>query len=91
MGDSVCTGITIVSDFIVETEETFEVSLLPNPEDSIAVIIQPGMDRAVVEIREGEGNSSKFITVAWLHHQDILHSGVRNILVNRQNSLCSRE
>ena len=88
MGDSVCTGITIVSDFFVESAETFEVLLLPNPEDSIAVIIQPGMDRAVVEIRE---NSSKFITVAGLHRQDNLCPREQNLVADSDLFLCPWE
>ena len=52
-----------MSDFFVEREETFEVLLLPNPDDFFAVIIQPGMDRGVVIIADGEENSSEFITV----------------------------
>ena len=63
MGDSVCTGITIVSDFFVETEETFEVSLLLNPDDLLAAVIVPGMDRGVVTISDSEEENSTYIVV----------------------------
>ena len=57
-GDSVCTEITIIPDFFVETEEVFEVTLLPNPEDLLAAIIQAGKDRAFVTISDGENDRS---------------------------------
>ena len=63
MGDSVCTGITIVSDFFVETEETFEVSLLLNPDDLLAAVIVPGMDRGVVTISDSAEENSMYIVV----------------------------
>ena len=63
MGDSVCTGITIVSDFFVETEETFEVSLLLNPDDLLAAVIVSGMDRGVVTISDSEEENSMYIAV----------------------------
>ena len=63
MGDSVCTGITIVSDFFVETEETFEVLLLPNPDDLLAAVIVSGVDRSVVTISDSEEENSTFNVV----------------------------
>lgn len=60
-GDSVCTDITIISDFFVETQEVFEVVLLPNPEDLFAAIIQAGKDRALVTISDREDNESMCI------------------------------
>ena len=59
MGDSVCAIVTIVSDIFVETEETFEVSLLPDPEDMFTAVITPGMGMATIIITDGEENSSK--------------------------------
>ena len=63
-GDSSCTEITIVSDFFLETEEVFEVMLIPNPEDLLAAIIQAGKDRALVTISdsEEERNSTYVVT-----------------------------
>ena len=57
-GSSVCVDITIISDFFVETEEVFEVMLVPNPEDLFAAIIQAGKERAVVRISDGENERS---------------------------------
>ena len=57
-GDSVCADIIIIPDFFVETEEVFEVLLLPNPEDLLAAIIQAGKDRAIVTISDGENDRS---------------------------------
>ena len=62
-GDSVCTEITIVSDFFVETQEVFEVMLLPNPEDLFAAIIQAGKDRAFIRISDGEDDESTVLLV----------------------------
>ena len=59
-GDSVCAEITIVSDVFVETQETFEVQLLPDPDDLFAAIIQTGKDRGTVTISDGEENNSEF-------------------------------
>ena len=54
MGDSSCTGITVLYDTYVETQETFEVILQPNPESHFGAFIQPGQDRAVIIISDGE-------------------------------------
>ena len=66
MGDSVCAEIMIVSDIFVEAEETFEVLLLPDPEDLFSAVIIPGMDRATVTIMDGEEYNSEFIKLAVL-------------------------
>ena len=60
-GDSVCTAITIVSDFFVEIQEVFEVMLLPNPEDLFAAIIQAGKDRALITLSDREDEESMFL------------------------------
>ena len=60
-GDSVCTDITIIPDFFVESEEVFEVTLLPNPEDILAAIIQAGKDRALVTISDGQNDRSMIL------------------------------
>lgn len=59
-GDSVCADITIVSDFFVESQESFEVLLFPDPEDVFGAVIQPGKDRGTVVISDGEENNGKF-------------------------------
>lgn len=63
-GDSVCADIIIIPDFFVETEEVFEVMLLPNPEDLLAAIIQAGKDRALVTISDGENDRSMYTNFA---------------------------
>ena len=50
-----------MSDFFIETEETFEVLLLPNPEDLLAAMIQPGKDRAIITISDSQEENSKYI------------------------------
>ena len=57
-GDSVCAQITIIQDVFVETRETFEVMLLPNPRDILGAIIQPSKSKAVVIISDGEMDRS---------------------------------
>lgn len=57
-GDSVCAQITILQDVFVETRETFEVMLLPNPRDILGAIIQPGKSKAIVIISDGEVDRS---------------------------------
>lgn len=54
MGDSSCTDIIILYDTFVETQETFEVILLPNPNNIFRAFIQPGKDRALILISDGE-------------------------------------
>ena len=62
MGDSVCTQLTILSDFFVETDETFEVLLLPDLENLLTANIQPGMDRAIVTILDSQEDNSMCIS-----------------------------
>ena len=61
MGDSVCADITIIQDIFVETKETFEVMLLPDVNDLLGAIIQPGKDRAIVTISDGQFDRSMCI------------------------------
>ena len=56
-----CTDIEIISDIFVETEEVFEVMLIPNPADLFAAIIQAGRDRALVRISDGENYRSMYV------------------------------
>lgn len=55
-GDQSCTNIMIIQDPFVESEEVFEVMLLPNPQDLLGAIIMAGRDRAFVTISDGENN-----------------------------------
>lgn len=57
-GDSVCAEIAIIQDVFVETQETFEVMLLPNPSDILGAIIQPSNSKAVVIISDDEMDRS---------------------------------
>ena len=54
MGDSSCTDVIILYDTFVETQETFEVILLPNPNNIFGAFIQPGKDRSLILISDGE-------------------------------------
>lgn len=59
-GDSVCADpIMIFEDVFVESQETFEVVLLPTQADFFKVLFVPGRDRAIVVISDGENNRSK--------------------------------
>ena len=58
-GDSACTDITIIQDIFVETQETFEVVLLPNLNDLLGAIIQPSKSNAIVIISDGEMDRSE--------------------------------
>ena len=58
MGDSSCTDIIVVNDTFVEAKETFEVVLLPNPNNAFGAFIQPGNDRALIIISDGESFNS---------------------------------
>ena len=60
-GDSVCAPIMIVEDVFVESQETFEVVLLPTPEDFFKVLIVTGRDRSIVVISDGENNRSEYL------------------------------
>ena len=60
-GDSLCVPVTIIEDVFVEAKETFEVVLLPTPEDLFKVLFVPGMNRAMVIISDGERNRSMAI------------------------------
>ena len=62
-GDSVCTDIIIIQDVFVETQETFEVMLLPDLNDILGAIINPSKSKAIVTISDGEMNSSKYMIV----------------------------
>ena len=57
-GDSVCANIMIIQDVFVETMETFEVMLLPDPNDILGAIIQPSKAKAIVTISDGEMDRS---------------------------------
>ena len=59
-GDSLCVPIFIFEDVFVEAQETFEVALLPTPEDFFKVLIVPGKDRATVIISDGEKDRSTY-------------------------------
>ena len=62
-GDSACTDITIIQDVFVESKETFEVMLLPNPNDILGAIIQPSNSKGVVIISDGEMDRSKSVDI----------------------------
>ena len=74
MGDSVCADITIIQDIFVETKETFEVMLLPNPNDLLGAIIQPGKDRAIVTISDGQFDRSMCISASIFDHTQYLQT-----------------
>ena len=59
-GDSLCVPVFIYEDVFVEAQETFEVALLPTPEDFFKVLIISGRDRATVIISDGEKDRSTF-------------------------------
>ena len=63
MGDSSCIDIIIVQDTFVETKETFEVVLLPNPNNILGAFIQPDKDRALVIITDGGDYNSMTIVL----------------------------
>ena len=60
-GDSLCVPVFIYEDVFVEAQETFEVALLPTPEDFFKVLIISGRDRATVIISDGEKDRSTFL------------------------------
>ena len=79
MGDSSCTGITVLYDTYVEIQETFEVILQPNPESHFGAFIQPGQDRAVIIISDGEDYRSMLyfiFTQKWQNYILIIYLGV---------------
>ena len=59
-GHSLCVHVTIIEDVFVEAKETFEVILLPTPEDLFKVLLVPGMNRAVVIISDGVMGKSMY-------------------------------
>ena len=59
-GDSVCAEITIIQDPFVESMETFEVNLLPDPNNLLGAIIQPSKAKAIVTISDGEMDRSMY-------------------------------
>ena len=59
VGDSACTEIMIIQDIFVEMQETFEVMLLPDPNNLLGAIIQPSKAKAIVTISDGEMDRSK--------------------------------
>ena len=63
-GASVCTDITIIQDIFVEPMETFEVMLLPDPNNLLGAIIQPSKSKAVVTISDGEMDRSMCIAIS---------------------------
>ena len=48
----------IIQDIFVETQETFEVLLLPDLNDPLGAIINPNKSKAIVTISDGEINRS---------------------------------
>lgn len=63
----------IIQDIFVEMKETFEVMLLPNPNNLLGAIIQPGKDRAVVTISDGQLNRSMCIYIYTLNVTCAIH------------------
>ncbi len=55
-GDSVCAEILIVRDDVIESQETFEVLLLPHPDYTLAAVVQPSKLMAIVTISDHEGD-----------------------------------
>ena len=58
VGSSSCIDIRIIQDIFVEPQETFEVMLLPNPNDLFGAIIQPSKAKAIVTISDGQMDRS---------------------------------
>ena len=57
-GESLCVPIVIVEDVFVESEETFDLMLVPTPEDFFKVLFVPGRDVSTVVISDGANNRS---------------------------------
>ena len=57
----------IIQDVFVEATETFEVRLLPDPNNLLGAIIQPSKAVAIVTISDGEMNRSKYVAMQPMH------------------------
>ena len=58
VGGSACADITIIRDIFVEMQETFEVMLLPDPNNLLGALINPGKAKAIVTISDGQMDRS---------------------------------
>jgi hypothetical protein len=60
VGGSACADITIIQDIFVEMQETFEVMLLPDPNNFFGALINPSKAKAIVTISDGQMDRSMF-------------------------------
>ena len=58
VGGSACADITIIQDIFVEMQETFEVMLLPDPNNLLGALINPSKAKAIVTISDGQMDRS---------------------------------
>ena len=61
VGGSACADITIIQDIFVEMKETFEVMLLPDPNNFFGALINPSKAKAIVTISDGQMDRSMCI------------------------------
>ena len=69
-GGSACADIVIIQDIFVEMQETFEVMLLPDPNNLLGALINPGKAKAIVTISDGQMDRSMnyvtWCTCVWM-------------------------
>ena len=68
VGGSACADITIIQDIFVEMQETFEVMLLPDPNNFFGALINPGTAKAIVTISDGQMDRSMCIYCIILYY-----------------------
>ena len=63
VGGSACADIMIIQDIFVESQETFEVMLLPDHNNLLGALINPSKAKAIVTISDGQMDRSMFSVV----------------------------
>lgn len=66
VGDSACADITIIQDIFVESQETFEVMLLPDPNNLLGALINPSKAKAIVTISDGQMDRSMTLCIIFI-------------------------